>query len=106
MVTKSGSNTLHGSANYFFQNSNLVAENKNAQRRRVLDQGQRLHVRRPADRDKAWFFGSYRYLNRQDDVSTLDTNEFMRTVDNTQHQGFAKGSWAATNADLDQRHAT
>ena len=26
-----------------------------------------------------------------DDVSTLDTNEFMRTVDNTQHQGFAQG---------------
>ena len=24
----------------------------------------------------------------------------MRSVDNTQHQGFAKGSWAATNADL------
>ena len=51
-------------------------------------------------RDKAWFFGSYRYTNREDDVSTLDTNEFMRTVDNTQHQGFAKGSWAATTADL------
>ena len=52
----------------------------------------------PVYRDKAWFFGSYRYLNRMDDVSTLDTNEFMRTVDNTQHQGFAKGSWA-----VDQR---
>ena len=33
-------------------------------------------------------------------MSTLDTNQFMRTVDNTQHQGFAKGSWAITNADL------
>ena len=51
-------------------------------------------------KDKAWFFGSYRYTNRQDDVSTLDTNVFMRTVENTQHQGFAKGSWAATTADL------
>ena len=28
VITKSGSNTLHGSANYFFQNDNLVAENK------------------------------------------------------------------------------
>ena len=54
----------------------------------------------PVYRDKAWFFGSYRYLNRKDDVSTLDTNQFMRKVDNTQHQGFAKGSWAITNADL------
>ena len=33
----------------------------------------------PMLRDKAWFFGSYRYTNREDDVSTLDTNEFMRT---------------------------
>ncbi|MGE0462886.1 MAG: TonB-dependent receptor, partial [Vicinamibacterales bacterium] len=42
----------------------------------------------------------YRYLNREDDVATLDTNQFMRSVDNTQHQGFAKGTWAATQNDL------
>ena len=29
-LTKSGSNNLQGSVNYFFQNDNLVAENKNA----------------------------------------------------------------------------
>ena len=29
VITKSGSNAFHGSANYFFQNSGLVAENKN-----------------------------------------------------------------------------
>ena len=46
VVTKSGSNSFHGSANYFFQNSGLVAENENGARRGVLDQGQRLHVRR------------------------------------------------------------
>jgi len=28
-VTKSGSNEYHGSANYFFQNADLVADNKN-----------------------------------------------------------------------------
>ena len=29
VVTKSGSNSFHGSANYFFQNSGLMAENEN-----------------------------------------------------------------------------
>ncbi len=46
VITKSGSNTLHGSANYFFQNSSLVAENEHGAGVGVLDQGQRLHVRR------------------------------------------------------------
>jgi hypothetical protein len=54
----------------------------------------------PIMRDRAWFFGSYRYQNREDDVVTLDTREFMRTVDNTQHQGFVKGTWAPSNSDL------
>lgn len=30
VITKSGSNTFHGSANYFFQDDNLQAENKNS----------------------------------------------------------------------------
>lgn len=100
VVTKSGSNNLQGSANYFFQNDNLVAENKNASAETFSTKDSAFTLGGPLYRDKAWFFGSYRYLNRQDDVATLDTDEFMRSVDNTQHQGFAKGSWAITNADL------
>ncbi len=100
VVTKSGSNNYHGSANYFFQNSNLMAENKNGGAEEFSTKDSAFTFGGPLMRDKAWFFGSYRYTNRQDDVSTLDTNEFMRTVDNTQHQGFAKASWAATTADL------
>ncbi len=100
VVTKSGSNTLHGSANYVFQNDNLVAENKHGSAETFSTKDSAFTLGGPIYRDKAWFFGSYRYLNRIDDVSTLDTNEFMRSVDNTQHQGFAKGSWAITNADL------
>ena len=100
VITKSGSNAYQGSVNYFFQNSSLVAENQNgaAQEFSTKDNGYTLGG--PILRDKVWFFGSYRYTNREDDVSTLDTNEFMRTVDNTQHQGFFKGSWAATQNDL------
>ena len=100
VVTKSGSNSYSGSGNYFFQNSNLVAENENAPNEDFSNKDSAFTIGGPLLRDKAWFFGSYRYLNRKDDVSTLDTGEFMRTVDNTQHQGFAKGSWAATTADL------
>ena len=100
VVTKSGSNTFHGSANYFFQNSSLVAENKNGAAEEFSTKDTAFTFGGPAYRDKAWFFGSYRYTNRQDDVSTLDTNQFLRSVDNTQHQGFAKGSWAATTSDL------
>ncbi len=100
VVTKSGSNSFHGSANYFFQNSSLVAENQNGGAEEFSTKDSAFTFGGPAYRDKAWFFGSYRFTNRQDDVSTLDTNTFMRSVDNTQHQGFAKGSWAATTADL------
>ena len=100
VITKSGSNTFHGSGNYFFQNSNLVAENKNGGAEEFSTKDSAFTFGGPALKDKAWFFGSYRYTNRKDDVSTLDTNTFLRSVDNTQHQGFAKGSWAATTADL------
>jgi hypothetical protein len=100
VITKSGSNTYHGSANYFFQNSDLVAENKNAGGETFSTKDSAFTFGGPALRDKVWFFASYRYNNRKDDVNTLDTNVFMRTVDNTQHQSFAKGSWAATTADL------
>jgi hypothetical protein len=100
VITKSGSNSFHGSANYFFQNSNLVAENTNGAAEEFDTKDSAFTFGGPAMKDKVWFFGSYRYTNRKDDVSLLDTNEFMRTTDNTQHQGFAKGSWAATTSDL------
>ncbi|MGE0460716.1 MAG: carboxypeptidase regulatory-like domain-containing protein, partial [Vicinamibacterales bacterium] len=100
VVTKSGSNAFHGSANYFFQNSSLVAENEHGASQEFSTKDNGYTLGGPIYRDKAWFFGSYRYVNREDDVATLDTNEFMRSVDNTQHQGFAKGTWAATQNDL------
>ena len=100
VITKSGSNTLSGSLNYFFQNDNLVAENEHASAETFSTKDSAFTIGGPIYRDKSWFFGSYRYLNRKDDVSTLDTSVFMRSVDNTQHQGFAKGSYAISNADL------
>lgn len=100
VITKSGSNGFHGSANYFFQNSNLVAENENGAEQEFATDDTAFTFGGPIVRDNAWFFGSYRYFNRSDDVTSLDTSEFLRSVDNTQHQGFAKGSWAPTPDDL------
>jgi hypothetical protein len=100
VVTKSGSNQFSGSVNYFFQNSNLVAENQNGPDDEFSTADNGYTFGGPIWRDKAWFFGSYRYYNRSDDVSTLDTSEFLRSVDNTQHQGFAKGTVGLTASDL------
>jgi hypothetical protein len=100
VVTKSGSNNFTGSVNYFFQNSNLVADNQNGPDDEFSTKDNGYTFGGPILRDKAWFFGSYRFSNRKDDVSTLDTNQFLRSVENKQHQGFAKGSYGFTAADL------
>lgn len=100
VITKSGSNSFQGSANYFFQNSNLVAENEHAAAQDFSSKDSAFTFGGPAWRDKAWFFGSYRYFGRDDEVSTLDTNQFLRDVKNKQHQSFAKGTYAITRDDL------
>ena len=100
VVTKSGSNTVHGSANYFFQNSGFVAENKNASNEEFSTKDTAFTLGAPVVKDRVWAFGSYRYNNRKDDVVSLDTDQFLRSVDNTQHQGFAKGTWTPTTGDL------
>ena len=99
VITKSGSNAFHGSGNYFFQNSGLVAENKNS----ALQDFSTFDVAGtfggPIFRDRAWFFGSYRKIEREDDVTSLDTDAFLRTVKNSQDQGYAKGTWTPTRND-------
>jgi hypothetical protein len=100
VITKSGSNRFTGSVNYFFQNSNLMAENENGPSDEFSTKDNGYTFGGPILRDKAWFFGSYRYTQREDDVSTLDTSQFLRTVENEQHQGFAKGTWGPTTNDL------
>jgi hypothetical protein len=100
VITKSGSNRFTGSVNYFFQNSNLMAENQHGASDEFNTKDNGYTFGGPLFRDKAWFFGSYRYTQRQDDVSTLDTQQFLRSVENEQHQGFAKGTWGPTSRDL------
>jgi hypothetical protein len=99
VITKSGSNVFSGSANYFFQNDNLVNENKNSEQDVFSTYDTAFTFGGPIARDKVWFFGSYRRLSRQDTVTTLDTSEFLRDVDNKQDQTYLKGTWRPGAAD-------
>ena len=74
VITKSGSNTFHGSGNYFFQNDDLVGrEQELGAARSSRRSTPRSRFGGPVVRDKAWFFGSYRRVEREDDVTSLDT---------------------------------
>jgi hypothetical protein len=99
VITKSGSNTWHGSANYFFTNEGMQSDNKNASEQQfsILDTAATLGG--PIIRDRAWFYGSYRLRKQDNDVNTLDTDQFLRTVENTQDQWYGKISWAPTQND-------
>ncbi len=99
VVTKSGSNTFHGSANYFFQNDGLASENINSAQDVFSTYDSAFTFGGPAVRDRAWFYGSYRRLSRSDDVTTLDTNQFLRKVENNQDQGYFKGTYRPTSND-------
>ena len=49
--------------------------------------------------NEAWFFGSYRRLERSDTVVALDGVDVIRSVENTQDQFYGRGTWAPTTAD-------
>ncbi len=99
VVTKSGSNEFHGAANYSGQNDSFVREDKNAPDQQFSTKTAAFAVGGPIMKDKAWFFGSYRYTDRSDDIATLDTNELIRSVKNTQNQWYGKATWAPTKND-------
>ena len=99
VITKSGTNAFRGSANYFFQNSELVAENENSPSEKFSTFDAAGTIGGPILRNQAWFFGSYRRVQREDDVTSLDTQQFLRTVENKQDQGYAKATWTPTSSD-------
>ncbi|MGH9457441.1 MAG: carboxypeptidase regulatory-like domain-containing protein [Thermoanaerobaculia bacterium] len=93
VITKSGGNEFSGSVNYFFQNDSMVADNENQGDATFEIADTAFTLGGPIVRDYAWFFGSYRSLVRDDDVTALDTNQFLRSVENDQAQAFGKLSW-------------
>ena len=100
VVTKSGSNTAHGSYNYFFQNNNLVAENDHTPGTTFSSHDTAFTIGGPVVRDKVWGFGSWRYTKRTEDIAAQDTHLLLRTPSTIQKQGFAKGTWTPTSNDL------
>jgi hypothetical protein len=99
VITKSGTNRFSGTANYYFQNQKLVAENKNAPSDEFSTYDTAVTFGGPIYSNRAWFFGSYRQLHREDDVTAQDTQAFLRTVERTDKQGYAKLTWAPTAND-------
>jgi len=107
VITKSGSNNFSGSANHFFQNESLVSkldregvtEVANAPKEKFGTGDTAFTFGGPIVRNRAWFYGSFRYLTRNDDVSALDTRALIRRVEQTEKQGFAKGTYSFSPSD-------
>jgi len=99
VITKSGTNQYSGSANYFFQNNNLVAANEHNPDNTFSSDDAAFTIGGPIMRNKAWAFGSFRYLKNTRDVSSQDTHQLLRTVETIEKQGFAKATFAPTSND-------
>jgi hypothetical protein len=98
VITKSGGNQFSGSVNYYIQNDSLVADNKNDPGGKFDTYDTAATFGGPIVKDKAWFFASFRNVNRKDDVAR--NNVVLRTVENDAKQSFAKITWALTQSDL------
>ena len=72
VITKSGTNQFSGSVNYFFQNDGLVAENRNAADLEFSRFDAAVTGGGPIVVNEAWFFGSYRRLERTNTVVAMD----------------------------------
>ena len=100
VITKSGSNRYSGSFNYFFQNNNLVSEDKHNAGKTFSTRDTAFTIGGPVVKDKLWGFGSFRGTNRTEDVSASDTRQLLREVETTAKQGFAKVTWVPSQKDL------
>jgi hypothetical protein len=100
VITKSGTNDVHGSGTYYFQNPKLIADDKHVASAKETSHDAAFTLGGPLLKDKAWGFASYRYYPISRDVSAQDTGILLRKSKTTNKQGFAKGSWAPTQNDL------
>ena len=99
VITKSGTNSYSGSANYFFQNQNLVAANEHFPDQQFSSYDTAFTLGGPIVKNSLWAFGSYRYTNNTQDVNAQDTKAFLRESVTTQKQGFFKATYAPTQHD-------
>jgi hypothetical protein len=99
VITKSGTNSYSGSANYFFQNNNLVAANEHNPDNTFSNKDTAFTIGGPVVKNSLWAFGSYRYTKDTRDVNAQDTRALLRTSDTVQKQGFFKATYAPTQSD-------
>ena len=99
VVTKSGSNRLAGSVNYFFQNDGLVDENENAADQEFSRFDTAVTAGGPIVLDRGWLFGSYRRLEQRDSVVALDGADVIRSVEEAQDQFYGRSTWTPSNND-------
>lgn len=100
VLTKSGGNAYSGSLNYYFQDDSLVADDKHDANASFSTYDTAATFGGPIIRDKAWFYASYRLLNREDDVVAPNSGAFLRSVARDSDQIFGKATWAITDRDL------
>lgn len=99
VITKSGTNSYSGSANYFFQNQDLVAANEHFADQQFSSKDTAFTLGGPIVKNSLWAFGSFRYTNNTTDVNAQDTKALLREVETKQKQGFVKGTYAPTQYD-------
>ena len=99
VVTKSGGNQFSGSVNYYFQDDSLVEDNDHFEDETFSTFDTAFTFGGPIVRDRAWFFTSFRRVERDQDVVSPE-GEFLRSPTRQEDQGFAKLTWAITNSDV------
>ncbi|MCP4204085.1 MAG: TonB-dependent receptor [bacterium] len=99
VITKSGGNQFTGSVNYYIQNDSLVESDKNFEDQDFDITDAAVTFGGPLVRDKAWFFASFRNVNREDTITNAQGTP-LRTVERDSDQSFFKISFAATDKDL------
>lgn len=99
VITKSGSDELHGSVNYYLQNDKLVAKNQHNTSSGFKTYDAAVTLGGPIIKEKLWFFTSYQKKSRDTDVTNATTGEALRTVHREDKLGFGKITWQPTEND-------
>ena len=93
VVTKSGSNELHGGASYYFENNSLSSRNEFEQRTPVYRRNQfGAHLGGPIVRNRTFFFFSYEGLRSsgaRGAVEVVETAAFRDFVESTRPNSIA-----------------
>lgn len=99
VVTKSGSDEFHGSVNYYLQNDSLVADDEHGESAGFSTFDTAITLGGPIVKEKLWFFTSYQFKNREDDVVNPLSGEALRTVNTDQDLSFFKATWQMAHDD-------